>query len=279
MREMHGEENGGEVVVDAASSRCKVVNAGYEICMALRFGVGQVWYLDVDIKFVEKTLVRSGQREADKEMYVNYRNVIESTQKHFHRDYDVMDANAIYRSLAQMMHRYELMDWHSAVDTVGSKYEYGAFEDVKMYLHYFNLYQFEFGDDSVDGVGDIRCSEQLNEFPFRMCLKKRGDGDGDVLLYFEKDASDVYDATAPYSFVVKEYIDRAFEVASFAFKEDRDWDEIETRQVDGEQDTRWIRKCNYKLMVAKVCMEYTERSQTVTASIKLKAKNTKRSLP
>merc|ERR1719362_1301172 len=107
-----------------------------------------------------------------------------------------------------------------------------------------------------------------------MCMRTvYKNGDVDTELFFEKDPNDTFKVEETYSFQIKDVIDNQFENIIFSFNSDDNWDEIET--INLNQNMKWIKKCSYKLVIGKVCIQqfgqYNNR-----AEIKLKSKNTKR---
>ena len=272
-------------------SRCKIVEningKNYEIC--LNFNVGDE-FLSVDIKYVNKKVLKEDNNN------INYRHSIDVTQKHFDGDYEIMHDNdmwafnPIHGNLGHLINKYESMDWHSFKhDNNNNKIDkktYGEFDGFNDYIHYFDQYQFDFNpyDKSISNTSHyltndfIECSQNLRDLPFKMCMKTVNVNNNiDTLLYFEKDINDKYDIEETYSFQIKEYIDNGFEKNIFSFNNDN-WDEIEIingQDTSNGNDLKWIKKCSYRLIIGKVCIEqfdiYNNR-----ASIKLKARNTKR---
>merc|ERR1719229_29962 len=99
------------------------------------------------------------------------------------------------------------------------------------------------------------------------------DGEGviDTVLYFEKLYNDNgYSVNKRYSFQVKEYIDNIFENNMFWFSKDEYWDEISV--VNVAKDLKWIKKCSFKLLIAKICIEQFHINDS-RGSIKFQSKN------
>jgi len=129
---------------------------------------------------------------------------------------------------------------------------------MNAYKHYFDAFEFLYHVRDVSNAKgeEAQCSAQLPDLPFKLCVVQQQHSK-QFVLYFEKDTSDAYSATESYSFVMKQFIDEKFEHSRFRFGSDEDWDEIEV--VENAQDmdnaVKVERKCSYRLMTAKVCME------------------------
>merc|ERR1712228_1065301 len=131
-------------------------------------------------------------------------------------------------------------------------------------LMYFNEYELYFNvADIVEYDGDdrifeyVECSEYIEDLLVRMCMKQivNEQGEIDLMLYFEN-----------YS----EIHLKSLEDDVFYFNDDRIWNEINT--VNGENGSQWIKKCSFKLMIAKLCIEQFHENDN-RASIKLQSEN------
>ena len=265
-----------DIVLIDAIQKCKVIHIqnerNYELCVNYHFGDMSMSF---DIKYAEqkrkKNIIGDG---------MEYRSWIGDLEKHFDDEYRAMHDkdewafNPIEANIGHIIRKYESMDWHlfdTALNGI-EKYEYGQFDVFDDYVHYFQ--QFEFDLHSVDSNESKECSQSIDDLPFRMCMKTVVvNGVVDTMLYFEKDLNDEYRVEHKYSFQVKAFIDGLFESNVFSFNNDDDWDEIE--DIDFDEGMRLIKKCSYKLVIGRLCIERFDK-YTHRASIRLKARNVKR---
>eukprot|EP00483_Globobulimina_turgida_P011869 UN11891 len=198
----------GDVVYVDMVLRCKVIDGDYEICINYHVGGG---FVSIDMKFVERKVLKKLHVEM-----LNYRELVVDTLELF-----VSDDNPIRNNLGYVIYKYELMDG----ELKQNEFKYGEFNSFNSFggfVHYFDVYELELESWFTDDDVFIECSTQIEDLPFKMCMKAVSDninGDVDIVLYFEKDVNDMYEIDETYSFEIKEYIDNAFENNIFSFNE------------------------------------------------------------
>eukprot|EP01083_Nonionella_stella_P212202 766564_1 len=265
-----------------------VYGNNYEICVNYNFGDK---FLSVDVKFVDKKVLKSVDDRGSVDFRRHSRDLMRGKYDngyfdayHVNRGRDNgkkanknIQFDPLEGNLGYAVWKYELMDWHSFSQINGGvtgvisneKYIYGEYEKFNDYSHYFEEYELYFnnnrfpGDmfmnDTIDYINDvyIECSDRIGDIPFKMCMKQMRDINGvkDTVLYFEKDLDydEGYGVDKKYSFQVKEYIDNIFENNMFWFSKDEYWDEISV--VNVYKDLKRIKKCSFKLLIAKICIE------------------------
>ena len=292
-------------------SRCKIINGkGYEICINYNFGykflsidikfVDRKEFKDIGENRINYRghMMHLQQHDENDVIDVSDYQIIE-TDKNSNDIYAIFDP--IEATLGFTVWKYDSMDWHSfhdglyidyGDDVVPNKREYGQFNKFDNYVHYFQEFELEYNnkwegyEDDWDYInksdisyGDINydeyieCSIQFEHLPFKMCMKQiknENDNTKDTVLYFEKDINDEFDINGQYSFQVKEYIDNLFENNIFYFNNNDDWDEIIV--IESNLNMNWIKKCNHKLLIGKVCIEQFDINDS-RGSIKFQSTN------
>ena len=268
--EAEDDDDEGDMVQVDMLSRCQIFadeSGNYEFCV--NYNVGDK-FISFDIKMIDKVVLKDANvNRLDYRMNANDVALDEDfigMELKYNGRYRMFDA--VEGTLGYAVWKYELLDWHKFGDSDMVPYEYGDFSEFDEYVHYFHEYELYFNiDDFIeyDGADQsngeyVECSTGFDYLMVRMCMKEivNEEGQIDLMLYFENDANDGGAIKKPFG----DYV--------FYFDDGENWDEIS--MVNGKKGSQWIKKCSFRLMIAKLCIEQFHENDS-RASIKLQSKN------